>query len=165
VAPDTTGIGATATAVVNPATGVMTGIRITNPGTDYTEPPIVTLDRGEGTAAALGTVTIGANTYTGGLTKKGAGTLTLTGANTYSGDTIVNEGTLSLAAAYLADMADVKLAATGAVLNLNTGATDTIHAFVIGGVAQAIGEWGALGSGATHESRAHHRFRQAPRHL
>ncbi|MEI6503029.1 MAG: FAD-dependent oxidoreductase, partial [Armatimonadota bacterium] len=149
---DTTGIGATATAVVDPATGVMTSIRITNPGTDYTLPPTVTLDRGQGTAATLGTVAIGANSYTGGLTKKGAGTLTLTGANTYSGDTVVEEGTLALSSAYLADTADVKLAATGAVLNLNTGATDTIRAFFIGGVGQFAGEWGPTGSGAEHES-------------
>ncbi len=149
---DTTGIGATASAVVDPVTGVMTAIRITNPGTDYTLPPTVTLDQGEGSSATLGTVAIGASATSGGLTKKGAGTLTLTGANTYSGNTTVNEGTLSLTTTCLADTADVKLAASGASLNLNTGGTDTVRAFLIGGVAQAVGEWGPIGSGATYES-------------
>ncbi len=151
-AADTTGIGATAAAVVNPATGVLTAIRITNPGTDYTLPPTVTLDRGEGSTATLGTVAIGSNTFTGGLTKNGTGTLTLTGANTYTGNTTVNAGTLSLATPCLEDGADVILAASGAILNLNTGVGDTIRAFIIGGVAQAIGEWGAIGSGAIYES-------------
>ena len=45
----------------------------------------------------------------------------------------------------------MKLAAS-AILNLNTGVTDTIRAFLIDGAAQAVGEWGAIGSGATYES-------------
>jgi len=36
------------------------------------------------------------NSNTGGLTKLGAGTLTLTGSNTYSGDTVVSSGTLAM---------------------------------------------------------------------
>lgn len=88
----------------------------------------------------------------GSLTKEGAGTLTLSGSNTYSGDTTVNLGTLSISAPYLADNADIRLA-SGGFFHLNTGpAEDTIRALFIDGVPQATGIWGALGSGAAHES-------------
>ncbi|MCE9611085.1 MAG: autotransporter-associated beta strand repeat-containing protein [Chthoniobacter sp.] len=88
----------------------------------------------------------------GSLIKEGTGTLTLSGSNTYSGDTTVNLGTLSISAPYLADNADIRLA-SGGIFNLNTGpAVDTIRALFIDGVPQATGIWGALGSGVEHES-------------
>ena len=44
-----------------------------------------------------------------GLTKKGSGKLTLTANNSYTGDTSVEAGVLSITTAYLADAADVYL--------------------------------------------------------
>ena len=85
----------------------------------------------------------------GDLIKAGPGQLTLTAANTYSGDTLVNAGILSIATATLADTADVSLS-TGAKFNLGFSGPDTIRSLYIGGVAQAIGTWGATGSGATN---------------
>jgi len=87
------------------------------------------------------------------LTKVGAGTLTLIGSekNTYTGDTTVEAGTLSIDAAYLADTADVVLT-TGAVLDLNFAGTDTIGSLLIDGVPQATGVWGDVGSGAANET-------------
>ena len=119
-AADTTGVGATATAVVDPGTGAMTNIRITNPGTGYTVAPTVTLDRGEGTAATLGTVTIGANNYSGGLTKKGTGKLTLTSnANSYTGPTVVEAGTLALGSTGSIDNTSRISIAAGATLDVS----------------------------------------------
>lgn len=96
------GNGATATATVdlNPASptyGQVTGIVITNPGQGYTSAPTITLLGGGGGGAAVGTATTAANT-SGGLTKLGAGTLTLSGtsANTYTGVTSVQAGQLDL---------------------------------------------------------------------
>lgn len=88
------GSGATAIANVDTA-GILTGIIITNPGIGYTTPPTVTL-LGGGAAidATPGTVGIGANATTGGLTKLGAGTLRITASNTYGGLTNVTGGTL-----------------------------------------------------------------------
>ena len=87
----------------------------------------------------------------GSFTKEGAGTLSLSGSNTYSGDTSVLAGTLSIAAASLSDLADVYLYA-GSTFNLGYASTDIIDSFFIDGVAQDTGIWGALGSGAAHET-------------
>ncbi len=90
-------------------------------------------------------------TGVGGLTKSGPGTMTMTGVNAYTGDTIVTAGTLSISNANLADTADVRLT-TGAKLDLtfSAGTPDTIDELYIDGVQQAIGTWGAIGSGAAH---------------
>jgi autotransporter-associated beta strand protein len=85
------------------------------------------------------------------LTKTGLGTQTLSGANSYTGDTIVKEGTLSITAAYLADAADVYLT-TDAVFDLAFIGTDTINKLFFDNVVQASGTWGAFGSGAAHTS-------------
>jgi autotransporter-associated beta strand protein len=93
-----TGDGTGATAVANiDASGAVTGVTITNPGINYTT-ATVTLLGGGGTGATLGTTTFAANT-SGGLVKAGAGKLTLTGTNTYTGTTGVNAGTLALGSA------------------------------------------------------------------
>jgi autotransporter-associated beta strand protein len=86
--------------VANVSSGSVTGITMTSPGTGYTSAPTVTLfGGGYSSAATLGTPTLASN-VSGGLTKQGVGTLTLTGANTYTNLTTVKEGTLELGAGY-----------------------------------------------------------------
>ena len=69
-------------------------VTITCPGMGYTSAPTVTFLKGGALAvAATGSATLAANS-SGGLTKLGAGTLTIRAANTYSGATTVSEGTL-----------------------------------------------------------------------
>jgi len=90
------------------------------------------------------------------LSKTGADTLTLSGVNTYSGDTTVNEGILSLTNADSAldantgnDASTVTIAATaGAILDLAYTGTDEVDKLFIGGVQKSAGIWGAIGSGA-----------------
>jgi len=96
------GSGATAYAVVDldPASatyGQLTGIVVSNPGNGYTTAPTITLIGGGGTGAEIGAVTTAANT-SGGLTKSGAGILTLSGttANTFTGMSHVTAGQLAL---------------------------------------------------------------------
>ncbi|MEK7948853.1 beta strand repeat-containing protein [Luteolibacter soli] len=91
------------------------------------------------------------NSAVGGLTKTGPGTMVLQAANNYTGTTRVSGGTLSLNFASLADGAKVEIA-NGAFLELDHATTDTIGSLVIGGVSQAAGTYGAIGSGAQHET-------------
>jgi autotransporter-associated beta strand protein len=87
----------------------------------------------------------------GSLTKTGTAVAKLSGANTYTGNTDIQAGTLSITSPYLANAANVLLT-TGAILDLSFEGTDSINALFIDAVAQASGIWGAAGSGATHES-------------
>ncbi len=69
-----------------------------------------------------------------GITKDGDGILLLSGANTYSGDTVVNAGTLRLSGgAAISDTSRVSLAdASGAILDL-AGTNETIGSLAGGG--------------------------------
>ncbi|MEK7950382.1 beta strand repeat-containing protein [Luteolibacter soli] len=93
----------------------------------------------------------GAITGTGALVKEGGGTLTISGAYSYSGSTAVTAGTLVLKSGTLNDNAGVEVT-TGAVLNLDFVGTDTVLGFSIDGTPQASGTWGAIGSGAAHQT-------------
>lgn len=87
----------------------------------------------------------------GGLNKAGAGTMSIQTAASYTGDTQVQNGVLSLAQTYLADGADVRIIGAGK-LNLDFAGTDTVRAFYIDDQLQYTGVWGAIGSGAQYET-------------
>lgn len=113
------------------------------------------------------------------LTKAGAGgTLILKGANNYSGGTTVNAGTLDIRAdgglgsgsVVVANGATLRLTGgsantyinSAATLTLNgvtptvkldfTGTPNTINALYFGASQMPAGTWGAIGSGADHQS-------------
>jgi fibronectin-binding autotransporter adhesin len=82
-----------------------------------------------------------------GIAKGGTGTFTLTGANTYSGNTTVNQGILSLGTANTGnDVSNVIIAASGATLHLGFAGTDTVDKLFIGTNQQPAGIYGAVGS-------------------
>lgn len=123
------------------------GVRVTAAGSGYTAPPTVSLSGGGGSGAAAGTpslasVILASDSTIGGtgniaiqgvisgaygLTKTGNNVLTLSGANTYSGTTTVNGGTLRLAGgANRVNPASAVVLRNGATLDLN-GQNQTIN--------------------------------------
>ena len=82
---------------------------------------------------------------TGGLEKTGGGVLVLGGSNSYSGETRVDAGTLTLTQASLANSGTV-FVATGATVNLAHGVSDIVGGIVFGSDIQAAGTYSA----ATH---------------
>jgi len=105
-------------------------------------------------ASSLNATISSAISGTGSLTKETAGTLILSGANSYTGNTTVTGGELRLNSSFLADSSTVSLF-TGSFLNLNFSGSDTVDKLFFDGVQQAAGTYNAtsnpdffLGSGS-----------------
>ena len=136
------GVGATAVAKIS-AGGAVTNITITSPGTGYTSAPTVTLfGGGYSSPATLGTATLAVN-VSGGLTKQNTGTLTLSGGNTYTGNTTVNGGTLDIVQATLSTNSTVTVA-NGAVLQLDFGGINVVAGLVTNGISAGPGVYNSL---------------------
>jgi autotransporter-associated beta strand protein len=132
--------GATANAVLD-SSGQVVKIVITNPGVNYTEAPTIEITGGGG-SGALATVdplALVANAA-GPFVKLGPGTLTLTGASTRTGDTVVDEGTLNMPLGINTPNAAVYVA-TGGTLNAPTIVADSL---TIGGVPLASANTAAV---------------------
>ena len=84
----------------------------------------------------------------GGITKTGAGNLTLSGTNSHSGNTVVSAGTLIQGNINSNNESSaVTIAETGATLQLAFAGTDTVGSLVIGANPPlASGVYGAIGS-------------------
>ena len=142
------GTGATAQAIFDPVTNSMTGIVITNPGSDFSSNPTFNIFGGgiSGTTQITGTT---ATYASGGLTKTGAGMLTLTGPNTYTGLTTVSSGTLQIGNGTTdGTLASSGIADGGIVVFSNTGARSFSGAISGGGsfVKQSAGTLTLSGS-------------------
>jgi autotransporter-associated beta strand protein len=87
----------------------------------------------------------------GGLTKLGAGTLTLTATNTYSGPTAVRGGTLRLADGGGLNTNTV-LTIRGGTVSIDAGRTQVVKRLYLGGVGMRAGTWGSTASAAQYRN-------------
>jgi autotransporter-associated beta strand protein len=83
----------------------------------------------------------------GSLIKVGTGTLSLTGANTYTGNTAVNGGILRVTQPSIATNSTVAIA-SGAKLQLDFGGNNNVAGLVLNGVAQPNGVYNAVNTPA-----------------
>jgi autotransporter-associated beta strand protein len=147
----TTGVSGTSVFDMNGFNQTITGLatqgglsQVTNTGT---APATLTL-RPIFTAPSFpGIITDGTSKIS--LVKEGSNTQTLTGINTYTGNTTVAEGSLAITQPYLANAADVSIGANG-TLALNFVGSDVVNALTINGVAKSPGDWGSTASGAAN---------------
>ncbi|NDC76060.1 hypothetical protein EBZ70_12495, partial [bacterium] len=119
-------------------------------GTGTATTAVITSSSGTPTLTVSGNAT---TTFAGlvsgslSLTKSGSGSQTFSGSTTYSGNTTVNEGTLSLPNDNPNnDASSVTIASTGAFLDLNFSGSDTVGTLFIGGVQKAAGIYKAIGN-------------------
>jgi autotransporter-associated beta strand protein len=140
-----TGDGLGATAVANMAddgtgkgTYKVASVTVTTPGINYTTAPTVTFLKGGATAVAptIASVTRAPATA-GGLTKLGTGTLTLSGINTYAGETTISNGAVRLGIA--------NALPTNSVVNVRGGVYDLNGFTVTNGAINTTA--GVIGSG------------------
>ena len=142
------GTGATAVALMDFSGGIVgsvTGIVVTSAGSGYSSQPSVTLISGGIASTNLAApATIGA-VSSGGLVKLGSGTLCLSGANTFSGDTAIPVGTLVVGNALA--LQNSTLNYTIGTVKFDAGAT----AYTFGGLAgtQNIGLTNTAGTALT----------------
>jgi autotransporter-associated beta strand protein len=102
-------------------------------------PTVLTVGSDNSSTAYSGVITNGGAAPLS-LVKTGTGTLSLSGANTYTGNTTINQGALSVTTPYLGDSSTVTIA-SGAVIDLATGASDTVGTLVLGGVTMLSGTY------------------------
>jgi len=179
------GSGFGAYAVADVSGGVVTGVTMTCPGQNYLAGDTLSFafaGGGGATPASTFNYTLKAGDIEfntpGGVTKLGTGSLTLSSANTYLGNTIVKAGTLNVTVdgglgqggvivsngavitlsggvtnGYISSTASLILNST-AQANLNYSGTDTIIGLSLNGgqTYVAPGTWGAVGSGAPNTS-------------
>ena len=134
--------------VTLPTSGTVTLNRDDQVTTNFTLPSSVALSSNLTVRVGGGNTNVGAVTLAGVLSGSGAliktsnGTLLLSGANSYNGNTTVNGGTLVIQVASLAASSTVSVT-NGAVLQLDFTTTNLVAGFATNGVSLPAGVYGA----------------------
>ena len=115
--PTGCGTGATAVAEFDTAIGKVTGIRVTSRGNGYSS-AVAKIERGGYTNDFTVTAVLSDN-MSGGLEKRGDGTLTIDNVCSYTGVTAVTAGTLVLATNNALDASAAVVLSPGATLRLD----------------------------------------------
>ena len=111
------GEGALAAAIFDKETGTISGIRVLAPGRNYTTATARLAGGGKASITNILACTFAPNT-SGGLAKRGTGTLVLNAANSYGGRTVLEGGVLKLGVAgALPSGSEIELA--GGALDVN----------------------------------------------
>ncbi|MBS0633177.1 MAG: autotransporter-associated beta strand repeat-containing protein [Verrucomicrobia bacterium] len=123
------GITLGSNSTINSDSGSTLAINGTVTGTATTGTQVLTAG-GAGNTTYAGAISDGSGGGSLSLTKADAGTVTITGSNTFTGAVAVNAGTLVVGAnATLGNQANAVSVASGATINFKTGA-DASHVFV-----------------------------------
>jgi autotransporter-associated beta strand protein len=174
------GSGSGAMAIANVSGGVLTGVTLTCPGQNYLVGDNLSFafaGGGPTTPASTFNYTLQASDLkpngSGAVTKISSGTLTLSGASTYTGGTVVAAGTLSatasgslgtgnvqvsgsgtltLSGAYLNSAANLVLNSSS-IVNLNFSGNDTINGLSLNGGLSYVapGTYGSSSSSAANQ--------------
>ncbi|HQQ91846.1 MAG TPA: autotransporter-associated beta strand repeat-containing protein, partial [Kiritimatiellia bacterium] len=132
--------GYVAEALFDRPSGSVTGIRFHAPGRGMSPQPIATL-RQAGRSDVDVTLSV-KPAVSGGFTKTGDGNVTFTAANTYTGPTLVREGTLSLGRAdALSSATAITVGGTGASAKLD------LNGYAIAAAALTLEDGGAIVNG------------------
>ena len=77
--------------------------------------------------------------------KTGSGKWVLAGNNTYTGDTFIDDGVLSVVSPFFDPNSSIELT-SGGMLDLNYGGENVVAGLVFDGIEQADGRWGGIGN-------------------
>jgi len=98
--------------------------------------PVILAIGSDNTSGSYGGVISDGGTGSLGLTKNGTGTLTLTGANSYSGGTVINDGILAIASDSAIGTGTVSISALGTLSY--SASTSTTKSFITNGGTIAV---------------------------